>query len=204
MKLLYLSKSPYTRKVRVLAYETGLNDQIELQEVDPNLAPVSPDRNLVDKNPIGKIPTLVLDDGSAIFDSRVICEYLDTLHDGPRMFPREGEARWRVLTRQALADGILDAAVLTRYELALRPEQYRWSEWSDGQKAKFRRALDVLERDAVSMRGTVDMGSIAAGCALAYLDFRFAAESWRDGRPALAAWYEEFSARESMQASRPQ
>ena len=200
MKLLYSPASPYVRKVRVLAIEAGLMDRIELAKV--TITPVGPDAALCASNPIGKIPTLVLDDGGALYDSRVICEYLDGLHDKNRMFPEHGEARWTALRRQALADGILDAAVGTRYETFLRPEELRWAEWVEGQLQKVRRSLDALEVEALGEG--LDIGTISVACALGYLDFRYAQEGWRDSRPRLAAWYEGFSARASMSDTRPE
>ena len=134
MKLHYNLASPYVRKARVVAIETGLMDDIELAEV--TTTPVGPDADLCADNPIGKIPTLVRDDGGALFDSRVICEYLDSLHDGARMFPDSGDARWIALRRQSLADGILDAAGGTRYETFLRPQDLRWPDWIDAQMEK--------------------------------------------------------------------
>jgi glutathione S-transferase len=199
MKLHYNPASPYVRKVRVLALETGLMGDIELVSV--TLTPTSPDAKLCSDNPIGKIPTLVREDGGALYDSRVICEYLDSLHDSPRMFPDNGEARWSALRRQALADGILDAAVGTRYETFLRPEELRWPDWVDGQMAKVRRSLDVLESE--SLVGLVDIGTISVACALGYLDFRYPDEGWRDSRPGLAAWFEEFAGRSSMVETAP-
>ncbi len=199
MKLYYNPASPYVRKVRVLAVETGLMDGIDLAKVI--ITPVGPDPDLCADNPVGKIPTLVRDDGGTLFDSRVICEYLDGLHDGARMFPEDGETRWIALRRQALADGILDAAVGTRYETFLRPENLRWPNWVDGQMEKIRRSLDELERE--SFGEGVDIGSISVACALGYLDFRYSEEGWRDSRPELAAWFEGFAARPSMGATRP-
>ena len=200
MKLHFATASPYVRKVRVLAIETGLADSIELAKVA--ITPVGPDADLCADNPIGKIPTLVRDDGAALYDSRVICEYLDGLHDGSRMFPEGGEARWTALRRQALADGILDAAVNTRYETFLRPENFRWPDWVDGQMQKMRRGLDALEAEPLGE--TVDIGTISVACALGYLDFRYPDEGWRDERPKLTAWYEMFSARPSMSETLPQ
>lgn len=199
MKLHYNPASPYVRKVRVLALETGLMGDIELVSV--TLTPTSPDANLCSDNPIGKIPTLVREDGGALYDSRVICEYLDSLHDSARMFPNNGEARWTAVRRQALADGILDAAVGTRYETFLRPEEHRWPDWVDNQMAKVRRSLDVLESE--SLVGMVDIGTISVACALGYLDFRYPDEGWRDSRPKLAAWFEEFAGRSSMVETAP-
>lgn len=199
MKLHYTSHSPFVRKVRVLAIETGLMDRIDLAEVA--LTPVGPDADVCADNPIGKIPTLVRDEGGALYDSRVICEYLDGLHGGVRMFPESAEERWTVLRRQALADGILDAAVGTRYETSLRPEDLRWQDWVDGQMQKVRRSLDELEGE--SLGDGVDIGTISIACALGYLDFRYPDEGWRDSRPKLAAWYENFAARPSMSETRP-
>jgi glutathione S-transferase len=138
-----------------------------------------------------------------VYDSRVICEYLDTLHDGPRMFPREGHLRWTALCNQALADGLMDAAVLTRYETFLRPEELRWPDWINNQLLKVQRAIDSLEGDAKALTGRVDIGTISIGCALGYLDFRYGDLPWRQGRPALAHWFENFSARSSMVSTNP-
>ena len=200
MKLHYNLASPYVRKARVVAIETGLMDDIELAEV--TTTPVGPDADLCADNPIGKIPTLVRDDGGALFDSRVICEYLDSLHDGARMFPDSGDARWIALRRQSLADGILDAAVGTRYETFLRPQDLRWPDWIDAQMEKIRRSLDALEREPLG--DGVDIGTISVACALGYLDFRYPDEGWRDPRPTLAAWFEKFGVRSSMGETRPE
>ena len=200
MKLHYNPASPYVRKVRVVALETGLMGDIELAEV--SVTPTGPDAKLCSDNPIGKIPSLVRDNGDALYDSRVICEYLDGLHNGARLFPENGEARWTAIRRQALADGILDAAVGTRYETFLRPQALRWPDWVDGQMGKVRRSLDALERE--SLADTLDIGTISVACALGYLDFRYPDEGWRDARPKLAAWYESFAARPSMIETSPE
>jgi glutathione S-transferase len=193
--------SPYVRKVLAVAIETGLVGKIE--KLDRRMTPVRPDPAIVRDNPLGKIPCLVTDDGAALYDSRVICEYLDGLHSGPKLFPTSGPARWSALRRQALGDGIMDAGVLTRYETFLRPEERRWPEWIDNQKLKFRRALDALEGEAETFGETVDIGTIAIGCALGYLDFRYASESWRANRPKLGAWFEHFGQRPSMARTAP-
>jgi glutathione S-transferase len=192
--------SPFGRKVAVVAHETGLASRIEIR--DQAVSPVSPNDAVAAANPLGKIPCLVTDDGEALYDSRVIAEYLNGLHGGTRLFPARGEARWRTLRRQALGDGIMDAAVAARYEAALRPEAYRWDGWIEGQKRKVARGLDRLEAEAAGLDG-VDIGLIAAGCALGYLDFRYPDWPWRPGRPRLAAWFEGFDARASMQQTRP-
>jgi glutathione S-transferase len=201
MKLYGHPASPYVRKVLVLAHEVGLAPRIELVNVD--FSELEPSAELIAHNPVCKIPTLVRDDGTALFDSNVICEYLDTLHGAAPMFPPKGEQRWSVLRRLSLASGIMDAAVTAKGERTLRKEGLRWDAWIEAQCGKFRRALDTLEGDAKALEGALDIGKIAVGCALGYLDFRFANEGWRGRHPALAAWFQGFSARPSMQATSP-
>jgi glutathione S-transferase len=201
LKLHYSYASPYVRKVMAVAIETGQRERLELTA--RKVSPIAPDAEVNRDNPLGKVPCLVTDDGQALFDSRVICEYLDSLHGGPKMFPAGGPTRWTALRRQAEGDGILDAALLARYETFLRPEALRWPDWTLGQKAKFRRALDGLESEASSFGDTVDIGTITIGCALGYLDFRYAADGWRASRPALTAWFERFSQRPSMAETVP-
>lgn len=201
MKLHYATASPYARKVRIVARECGLLDRIE--ELEGAVSPVDLNETVAAANPIAKVPTLVLDDGTALYDSRVIAEYLDSLQAAPTLFPAGGDARWTVLRRQALADGILDAGVSIRYETFLRPEGLRWADWVAGQKAKMARSLDALDGEAEGIRETVDIGSITVACALAYLDFRFADDDWRSDHPKLAAWLDDFAARPSMQQTRP-
>ena len=201
MKLYHSPGSPFVRKALVVAHETGLADRIEI--VRAAMTPVAGVAALNADNPLGKIPALVLEDGTALYDSPVICEYLDTRHDGPRLFPADGPGRWTALRRQALADGLLDAAILCRYETFLRPAERQWTDWIEGQRGKFRRALDALEDEAESFGDTVDIGTISAACAADYLDFRSLDDGWRDGRPRLAAWLEGFAERPSMQATRP-
>lgn len=200
MKLFTHPASPYVRKALVAAHETGLIGRIE--RIDIAIAPTNPHDDLNRSNPIGKIPTLVLDDGTALFDSRVICEYLDGLHAGPKLFPA-GTDRWEVLRMQAIGDGILDAGVSIRYETFLRPEDKRWPDWIAGQKAKIARAVDALEPTAAGLGDRVDIGTIACGVALGYLDFRFADDDWRGSHPELARWYERFGSRPSMRATVP-
>jgi glutathione S-transferase len=202
MKLHYNVASPYVRKVMAVAIETGLDGRLEA--VTRMMTPIKPDADVVRDNPLGKVPCLVADDGAVLYDSRVICEYLDGLHRGPKMFPPAGPARWTALRRQAEGDGMLDVALLARYETFLRPEERRWPEWIDGQKQKFRRALDSLDGEAPSFGDTVDIGTIAIGCALGYLDFRYADEDWRATRRRLAAWFERFSERPAMARTAPQ
>ncbi|MGA0606002.1 glutathione S-transferase family protein [Phenylobacterium sp. VNQ135] len=199
MKLFSSGASPYARKVAVAAHEAGLIDRIEIVSV--SVTPVSVNAEVAATNPLTKVPTLVLDDGTALYDSRVIVEYLDHLAGG-RLIPAS-DARWGSLRDQAAADGLLDAALLARYERALRPEPLRWAEWDDGQIGKIRRALDVFEAGFAPSAGAPQIGDIAIACALSYLDFRFADLGWRDGRPKLTAFAEAFNARPSMQATQP-
>jgi len=199
MKLFYSPASPYARKVLVLAHETGLIDRIAVTAA--TASPTGSAAEVAAHNPLGKIPALVLEDGTALYDSRVICEYLDGLSDGPHLFPA-GEARWDALTRQALADGLLDAALLTRYERVLRPEERRWETWESGQIGKITAALDRFEAVVADMP-VLDIGTVAMACALGYLDLRFPDLAWREGRPALAAWFAVVEGRPSMAATVP-
>jgi glutathione S-transferase len=199
MKLRYSPTSPYVRKVLVTAIETGQAGAIERVPADT----ADPNDPLGKVNPLAKVPALELEDGRLLVDSPVICEYLDSLHDGPRLFPTGGEPRWQALLQQALADGILDAAVLCVME-GRRPEEKRWQGWLDKQMLKVRRTLDYLESHAEDLTGGgLTIGQITVGCALGYIDFRFAGEEWRGGHPRLAAWYEGFAKRPSMQETRP-
>ena len=200
LKIYYAAASPFVRKCLVAAAELGLRERIEL--VSAAAHPINRDKTVVAHNPLGKIPTLIGDDGSVLYDSRVICEYLNGLGDG-HLVPRDGTARFRVLVEQSLADGVMDAAVLTRYETFARPEPLRWKEWVTGQLEKVNSGLDLLEARAAAFGDRIDLGTIAFGCALGYLDFRFASLGWRDIRPKSAAWFERFGARPSMAATRP-
>ncbi|MCE4057651.1 glutathione S-transferase N-terminal domain-containing protein [Pseudomonas sp. Au-Pse12] len=202
MTLFHNPASPYVRKVMVLLHETGQLNRVALQA--SQLSPVSPDATLNQDNPLGKIPALRLDNGQVLYDSRVILDYLDQQHVGNPLIPRDGSARWRRLTLAALADGIMDAAVLVRYELALRAPEKHWEQWLDGQRDKIRRALAVLEAEAIAeLACHFDIAAISVACALGYLDFRHPDLEWRQDQPQLAAWYFEVSQRPSMLATRP-
>jgi glutathione S-transferase len=200
VKLFYSPNSPYARKCLVVAHELGLRERVETVAV--NATPTRRDPSIAASNPLSKVPTLIADDGTILYDSPVIAEYLNALGGG-RLIPRDGPARWNVLVEQALADGMLDAAILARYETALRPENLRWSDWTNGQLEKLVGGLDELERRAPHFGDRVDVGTIALGCVLGYLDLRFGALDWRKGRPGAAAWYDKFAARESMVKTRP-
>jgi len=199
MKLFFNPASPFARKVVVTAIECGLEDKVDTDALA--LTPVTPRDSLNACNPLGKIPALVLENGETLYDSRVICEYLNELGNGS-LFP-SGEARWTSLRRQAIADGICDAGVLVRYETFVRPEDKQFDDWIDNQKLKYRRALAALETEATSFGDTVDIGTLSIAIAIDYLDFRYADEAWRDKHPQLAAWHASMSTRPSLQNPRP-
>jgi glutathione S-transferase len=202
MTLFHNPLSPFVRKVMVLLHETGQQDRVALQ--DCVLTPVSPDAALNLDNPLGKIPALRLADGTVIHDSRVILDYLDHQHVGNPLIPCEGSARWRRLTLASMADGIMDAAVLVRYEQALRAPEKHWEEWLEAQREKILRGLAVLEREAIAeLTSHFDVAAISVACALGYLDLRFPDLGWRDANPQLANWYFAVSQRPSMIATQP-
>jgi glutathione S-transferase len=201
MKLYFSSASPYVRKVTVTAIETGLDKKIE--QVPTTVVPVKPNADLARDNPLMKVPTLATDGGETLFDSRVICEYLDSLHDGRKLIPASGGERWRVLRLQALGDGLLDAGILSRYEQVLRPAEKQWSDWISGQAKKAVQSLDMLEADSDALAGPIDLGQITVACALGWFEFRKPIGDIRGGRPKLFRWYDEFAKRPSMQATVP-
>jgi glutathione S-transferase len=201
MKLFFNPASPFARKVLVVARERGQFLRLTLAPVAP--LPIKPIAELAQANPIGKVPALVMDDGTSLYDSRVIAEYLDALAPGTSLFPASGDARWTALRRQALGDGIMDAGVSIRYERVVRPAEKLFPEWVEGQRRKILQSLDVLEGEARALFGDLTIGHISIGCALGYLDFRFADEEWRKGRPALSEFFASFGARASMVATAP-
>ncbi len=194
MKLYDNPASPFCRKVLVLAHETGQMDDIET--VASVGSPVNSEKMPVAQNPLGKIPTLELSDGTALYDSRVICQYLNGLTDQDHY-----AGGIDVLRREALADGIMDAAVLMVYEFRARPEAEQSPAMVEALWTKVARALDEVE--ASPLLDGFDMGQIALACALGYLDFRHADRNWRATRPTLAAWYEGIAARPSMTKTAP-
>ena len=200
MKLYYSQNSPFVRKVLVAAIEAGIEDGIERIDCTTT-TPIDPDAVLA--NPLKKIPALETDGGVTLFDSRVICEYLDTEIGDGTQFPDDAMARWRALRLQALADGVMDAVVLARYEWVLRPEHLRWDDWIAGQMTKVDGALADMEAHAGSFGERIDIGTISIGVAAAYLDFRVAHKDWRSACPALAAWFVGFAERRSMQETKP-
>ncbi|MEE4789990.1 glutathione S-transferase family protein [Pseudomonas alliivorans] len=202
MTLYFNAASPFARKVVVLLHETGQVDRVQLHTTV--LTPVNPSEELNGDNPAGKLPALCLADGNVIHDSRVILDYLDHQHVGNPLIPRDGSARWRRLTLASLADAILDAAILIRYETALRPAEKHWDLWLENQQAKIERTLSYLEQDAITeLSSSFDVASISVAAALGYLDFRQPDLHWRGAYPRLANWYLEVSQRPSMLATQP-
>jgi glutathione S-transferase len=202
MTLYYNAASPFARKVLVLLQETGQANRVSLKAVA--LTPVSPDAEVCRENPCGKIPALRLAEGDVIHDSRVILDYLDQQHVGNPLIPKEGSARWRRLTLASLADALMDAALLIRYETFLRPEEKHWQEWLNNQSEKITRSLAYFEAEAVTeLSSHFDVASISVACALGYLDFRQPDLGWRSKHPRLASWYDEVSQRPSMLETRP-
>ncbi|WP_306226386.1 glutathione S-transferase family protein [Bosea beijingensis] len=197
MKLYQSTTSPFVLKVRIAAAELGLIDRIEMLDVSQEYkagGPLAREQNIIKTNPLGQVPTLLLDDGMTIADSRVICEYLDGLGGGS-LFPDEPKTRWNALSEQSYGDGLLDAALAARYEGLLRSEEQRWQRWIDGQLAKVHATLDLIEGKAAGFGERVDIGTITFYCALAYLDLRFADLNWREGRPQAAGWFAKIGER---------
>jgi glutathione S-transferase len=192
MQLLYSPASPFARKVRIVAHEAGLADRIEVSVVNPWT-----DEGVRAVNPLSKVPCMILDDGKPLHDSRVICEYLDSLA-GAGLFPT-GEARWRALTIQSLADGMGDAAVRAVVE-GRRAEGDRHLDEIERQMRAVRAGLDVLEQRGLG--DAFQIGEIAVAAQLGYFDFRRVLD-WREGRPGLAAWFETVARRDSMVATEP-
>ncbi|WP_322786906.1 glutathione S-transferase family protein [Paraburkholderia acidipaludis] len=202
LRVYYSPYSPYVRKVLVCAAELGL----PVERLASNANPVTRDATVVARNPLGQVPTLLVGEQEheregegALYDSRVICEYLDAPHG--KLFPAAGEARWRALREQALGDGLIGAALLRRYEQVIRPEALRYAPWFDGQHEKVVSALDQFAAWVPEFGERVDIGTITVACALGYLDLRFPDEGWRS-RTALAEWFARFATRASMQATR--
>jgi glutathione S-transferase len=201
MKLHWSPRSPFVRKVMIVAHEVGLVDRIAC--VRTVVAMSKAHAALMQDNPLSKLPTLVLDDGTVIYDSPVICEYLDSLHAGPKLFPSEFAARMTALRRQALGDGMLDFLILWRDERQRARERQSEAHVSS-YVAKREASLATLEKEAEDLlRSSLSIGHIAIGCALSYLDFRFAAVPWRNQHPRLAAWHANFAARPSVRATEP-
>jgi glutathione S-transferase len=198
MKLLWALMSPFVRKVMIVAHESGTANQLEL--IDTLVSMAEPNRTVMAINPLNKIPTLVLDDGSSLYDSRAICEYLDANGNGG-LFPA-GDTRWDALRRQSLGDGMMDALILWRQE-RLKPAARQTPEWLATFGDKIATSLDLLKSEVGGWdERAFDIGHVAIGCALGYMDVRFADLGWRDDAPRLAQWHAHFEARSSAQLTR--
>ena len=199
MILRYSPTSPYVRKVSVVIRELGLSGEIECVPTDP----WDPATDLSDQNPLGKVPTLITEAGETLFDSHVICEYLDGIHGGPKLIPEDPKTRIEALQLEALGDGVLDAAVLAFIEAERRPEAFRWPVWASRQRAAIDRSLHWLAEHLHLSADRMHLGHLTIGCALGYLDFRLGDLNWRERHRNLSGWYEELSARESMRQTQP-
>ncbi len=196
MKLWHSPTSPYVRKVMMAAIELGLADRIECVPAR------TPESKIAEANPLNKIPTLETDDGQILYDSIVICEYLDSLTDKASLFPASAPERWKTLRMHTLADGLIDAAVLRVHETR-RPEEQRNAAWDERQKTKIVRGLARLEEEIAELDGPVDIVQITTACLLGFLDRRFADDDWRADHPALAEWHAEFTTRPAVTGTEP-
>lgn len=197
LKLYSQSHSPYARKTIVFAHEAGVADRLDV--IDHETSPTHRNPAIFAVNPLGKVPVLIAPEAGAIFDSLVICDYLDGLHDGPRLIPPAGPQRWRALRLHAIAQGLCDAGIALRWETLRRPEPLRYPPLQAGQRAKLVESYDLLERQE-PLGGPVDIGQIGLATALAWLEFRELPD-FRTKRPRLARWYEDFSQRPSMRVT---
>ncbi|NVO16924.1 MAG: glutathione S-transferase N-terminal domain-containing protein [Rhodoplanes sp.] len=197
MKLHWSPRSPFVRKVMLFAHETGLVDKLECHRTV--VAMTKPNAELLPDNPLNKIPTLILDDGSPLYDSVVICQYLDGLHAGPKLFPTEPKAYWTAMQRCSLGDGLLDMLLLWRNE---RERSHPDPAYLSAYAVKFDASLANLEKEADALAATpFGIGHIAIGCALSYTDFRFPDLAWRPSHPKIAAWLADFVKRPSAKAT---
>jgi len=199
MSLYWGSASPYVRKVMIVAHELGCVDDIKI--LNSAAHPIVRDTRIKAFNPLAKVPAARTEDGTTLYDSRVIAEYIDAEAQGG-LFPALGPTRWTALQRQALADGLLDAAILVRYETLVRPEAHQWPLWVEQQLAKMNDALDAMEAD-IPEADCTDIGAISYGCALGWLNFRFPDLDWHTPRPNLAEWHNAIETRPAMIATKP-
>jgi glutathione S-transferase len=203
MKLFYSPASPFARKVRAAAIELGLSERLELEII--STAPGKPDRAFAQAyNPLRKVPTLLCDDGSTVYDSTLICEYLDRLAGGGRLIPREGAPhRWRVMTNHTLATGLCEAGISIRYETALRPQERRWQVWVADQWDRIESGLTWFSHNSAELSDPINVAHLALGSLLGYLDFRMPERDWRARYPLLRDWFERLERRPSFQQTRP-
>lgn len=202
IRLFYSPRSPYVRKVMIVAHELGLAEQVEF--LDSAAHPIDRDQTIIKHNPLGQVPTALLDDGTMLADSGVICQYLNEMKPSS-IFPQGGPDRWRALTDEAVADGVLEALLLARYEMVVRPSDKLWPEWLAGQFDKMNKGLDAFEQASGGLGNRFDIGSISIACVLGFIDQVpcFADIDWRSGHPALSAWYAaETAKRRSFQITK--
>jgi glutathione S-transferase len=200
MQLYFSPNSPFVRKVMVTAHEVGVADRMQVSPTDV----WAPNPPVAAANPLGQIPTLVCEDGTVLYDSGVICEFLDEAFGDGRLMPPQGAARWRLRRLEALGNGLLNAAVTRTLELRRRPSALRWEDLLARQQGIMRRCYDALETEAGGFDPAApDLAQIATACALAYVDRRLPEDGWREGRPALAGWFASFAERESFAGSAP-
>lgn len=199
MKMHWSPRSPFVRKAMIAIHELGLQDQVTC--VRTVASPFKAHEGLMDDNPLSKLPTLVLDDGTVVYDSHVICEYLDSLHDRSRLFPAAWPERLVALRNEALGDGLMDLGLLWLIE-RLRGDGMQSADLVAANATKVERVLERMETDVTLLTDRpFDIGHLTIGTALGYLDFRFAFLDWRDGHPALADWHAGFLARPSVLAN---
>ena len=196
MKLRFSPTSPFVRKVMAVAQCTAQTDRVE------KVPTTTADPDLIDDNPLGKVPAARLDDGTPLYDSRVICEFLDDQHAGAKVFPGPGPDRWRALCLQSLGDGVMDACVLIYTELR-RPEAEQSAAWLERQRLKIRNAVGVLEQDVDALEGPLTIGGLTVGIALEYADRRVPEFDWRAAAPKLATWQQAFAKNDFMTATAP-
>lgn len=197
MRLLYQAHSPGARKVLVLAYEVGIAERIHV--VHHETSPLRRNESVYAENPLGKVPVLLRPGSASLFDSDVICAYLDTLHGGRRLIPPEGESRWQALRMQALAQGLVEAGSAVRWETARRPQELRYAALRDGNIDKLVASYDWLEREA-DFEAAVHIGHIALASCLDWLAFR-ELPTFHGNRPRLVAWFDAFRSRPSMRVT---
>lgn len=202
MRLLYAPTSPFARKVRITAHELGLAGDIALVACPANRLVPSPE--ILAHNPLSQVPTLVLDDGTAIADSGVICAYLARRAGAESFLPPEGPAYWSMLTAHTIADGLIEAAQIIRFETTLRPAALAWPDWIEAHMAKIRSALAFIEAEMPTLGARVDLATVTYACALGYLDLRLAGFPWREQAPEAARWFAAFAERPSFVESAPQ
>jgi glutathione S-transferase len=202
VKLISLNASPFARKVRILMIELGLENSVVIQNPGA-VTPASNNEILNKVNPLGLVPALELENGDSVYDSLVICDYLNNFAKGS-LFPSNPEQRIQALGLHSLANSMLDLAVSLRYETALRPEELRWQTWIDHQIEKLERGLDSLEGRCSGFNASPLIGEISVACILGYMDFRYTDNDWRQSRPALASWFEEVMKRDSLSQTIPE